>query len=60
MKPIPMLKSSHDISKQVTTIIVRFLACNETDTEHRKIRGSKKPNSLAAAVHESRMNSEGQ
>lgn len=60
MKPIPMLKSSHDISKQVTTIIVRFLACSETDTEHRKIQGSKKPNSLAAAVHESRMNSEGQ
>lgn len=60
VKPIPMLKSSHDISKQVTTIIVRFLACSETDTEHRKIQGSKKPNSLAAAVHESRMNSEGQ
>jgi len=34
MKPIPMLRSSHDISKQVKTIIVRFVACNKAEREH--------------------------
>lgn len=60
MKPIPMLKSSHDISKQVTTIIVRFLACNKADREHWKIRASKRPNSLAVAVQGSLLNSKEQ
>lgn len=60
MKQIPMLKSSHDISKQVKTIIVRFLACNKADGEHWKIQGSKRPNSHAGAVQEGTMNSEEQ
>lgn len=56
MKPTPMLKSSHDISKQVKTIIVRFLPCNKADREHCKIQGSKRPKSHAVAVQESIVN----
>lgn len=58
VKLTPMLKSSNDISKQVKTIIVRFLACNKTSREHWEIRGSKRPNSLTVAVHKITLNSE--
>lgn len=60
MKPIPMLKCSHGISKQVKTIIVRFLACNKADREHCKIWGSKRPNSLAVAIQGSILSSKEQ
>lgn len=58
VKLTPMLNSFHDISKQVKTIIVRFLACNKTSREHWEIWGSKRPNSLTVAVHKSILNSE--